>query len=300
MAQEAKPRAPIHMLRPIFRTLGAPEACRGIGLTEAVREKTDIWSFGGVASEALVWSIHGNEGRLEYQQRRREETDKTPLRGGYHEGCFHDQQGRLTVVDQTHAELGQNEDDTVKWISELTLERMLQADHDQRWPADELLRAWRIFQKSDPERDRLAWGSRPLTKLLNTPRPDPPSARDVLFGRSSTEDTASRDSYLVPMARDSYNSWTIPDRSASISSRYRGGSVRDGADPLAIADLEGQGLRNYFNFLGERHLHRSITHLDDLTAGTGPLAYSPADPAYSGPQPGETEEGHQTCRRHPE
>ncbi|KAK2729442.1 protein kinase domain-containing protein [Colletotrichum kahawae] len=44
----------------------APEACQGDGEAKGIRGNSDVWSFGGIASEALVWCIWGEYGRSQY------------------------------------------------------------------------------------------------------------------------------------------------------------------------------------------------------------------------------------------
>lgn len=235
-------------------------------------KKTDIWSFGGVSSEALVWSIHGNEGRLEYQQRRGEATDKTILRGGYHDGCFHDHECRLPVVDDAHIQLEQRGDKTLTTISRLTLNGMLQADHDQRWTAEDLLRAWTEFQHQWP--GQVVGPSRPPS--LVTLRSEPPHS----LRQRSAEYTPDRN--LLPMTRHSYASSTIPDGSASIYSRYRQGSLRDALGDRLTHPQDTNSWRQpsssgtHSGFRGHTDsLHPA--YLDNLAART-------ELPAYSDPQ----------------
>lgn len=209
--------------------------------------------------------MHGNEGRLRYQQRRCEATDKTILKGGYHDGCFHDHECRLAVVDDTHNELEQRGDDTLRGISHLTLDYMLQADHDQRWTAEELLEAWMGFQHQ-----RLVEASRPPS--LVTSRSDPPrSLRQISAGYTPERN-------LLPMTRHSYTSSTISDGSAPIYSRYSQGSPRDAhgdrfTRPQNTSIREQASSSGIYSDFGGYAASQSHTYLDDLTSGTALPAY---------------------------
>ncbi|KAF5489141.1 Serine/threonine-protein kinase chk1 [Colletotrichum siamense] len=80
----------------------APEAFRDDGGTKTIRHKSDVYSLGGILSEALIWALWGERGREAYQAERVEATREIRLKGGYHEGAFHDGDGLLTVVERWH------------------------------------------------------------------------------------------------------------------------------------------------------------------------------------------------------
>ncbi|KAH8726019.1 kinase-like domain-containing protein [Phaeosphaeriaceae sp. PMI808] len=85
----------------------APELCKNDRFLQRskflVDLKIDTWAFGAVLSETLIWCTLGREGLDTYRQRRRESTVGNPLldKGGY-EGCFHDGNKILSVVQEAH------------------------------------------------------------------------------------------------------------------------------------------------------------------------------------------------------
>lgn len=86
---------------------GAPECHRSDTFLEQsklnVKPSIDIWSFGGVCSEAAVWVVLGISGVLDYRQRRQQEIYKNgTLQDGY---CFHDGEKLLETVENMHNRL---------------------------------------------------------------------------------------------------------------------------------------------------------------------------------------------------
>ena len=86
---------------------GAPECLRDDRFLQnsvlKINTCTDIWSFGCVLSEAIVWSVLGQGGLDEYLKLRCEETRKSKelVDHGY-TGCFHDGNTVLGAVHKMH------------------------------------------------------------------------------------------------------------------------------------------------------------------------------------------------------
>ena len=86
---------------------GAPECHRSDEFLEqsklSVKPLIDIWSFGGVCSEAAVWVVLGRSGLIDYRtQRQREICEKGTSQDG---SCFHDGEKVLQTVDIMHNRL---------------------------------------------------------------------------------------------------------------------------------------------------------------------------------------------------
>ncbi|KAK4206185.1 hypothetical protein QBC37DRAFT_381340 [Rhypophila decipiens] len=125
---------------------GPPESVRDDYASRLQLCESDIWFLGSVASEQLVWSIRGNGHRLKYQEERQTATDKTQLRGGYHDGCFHDGECRLPVVDEIHLSVLESidQDDIISPIvSKIILDHMLVANVAERSNARNAYAAWK-------------------------------------------------------------------------------------------------------------------------------------------------------------
>ncbi|KAH9234893.1 hypothetical protein K456DRAFT_1583650 [Colletotrichum gloeosporioides 23] len=122
-----------------------PEACQDDGEARGIRGNSDIWSFGGIASEALVWCIWGEYGRSQYQTERFQATRETILKGGFHEGAFHDGDCLLDVVAERHRRTIAATGESEPWwsrLSDLILTRMLVPEPRDRATATELLHEW--------------------------------------------------------------------------------------------------------------------------------------------------------------
>lgn len=122
-----------------------------------VLAQSDVWSLGGVASEALVWATSGNEGRSSYQIQRTQQTDNTHFRGGYHDGCFHDGSRRLERVGLCHQMVVTalsggltNTSPVSQLVNELILSHMLQAALNRRLPGKEVYVQWEERCKISP------------------------------------------------------------------------------------------------------------------------------------------------------
>ena len=120
-------------------TLGAPECYRADGDMERVRflvkQNVDIWSLGGVFSEAAVWLVLGKAHLAEYRRRRGEETKKIY---GFRDGnCFHDGWQVLSFVTKTHKTLAaesRKSDHVTKQILNMVTDEML-VESKHRTPA---------------------------------------------------------------------------------------------------------------------------------------------------------------------
>ncbi|KAK3368842.1 hypothetical protein B0T24DRAFT_706998 [Lasiosphaeria ovina] len=91
----------------------------------------DIWSLGCVFSEAAVWSVMGESGRLEYRQSRLDETNETSLRGTGYNGCFHNGSAALDAVQRMHSLMvttSRHPDGITHRMSKLIIESMLQSE----------------------------------------------------------------------------------------------------------------------------------------------------------------------------
>ncbi|KAF6812144.1 serine/threonine protein kinase [Colletotrichum musicola] len=153
-----------------------PEVLRDDMSTIIVSFAGDIWSFGGIASEALIWSIWGEHGRMKYQIERNARTRTTRLAGGNHQGAFHDGDRLLDVVKKWHDDAIQKSEGIgifTKELSDIILELMLVAD-----PKSRTSDAAKIFLIDDsismmPHRKRLMRVSRVLGYLLKRGEVDP-------------------------------------------------------------------------------------------------------------------------------
>ena len=125
---------------------GSPESYRDHGFPKPQSAQCDIWSLGAVASEALVWSIQGEDGRRRYQDDRCTMTQGTPLKGGFHEGGFHDGTCRLPIVGEKHQailKLVDNDDPISAKVSDIILNGMLVADPQGGSTAEEIFHEWK-------------------------------------------------------------------------------------------------------------------------------------------------------------
>ncbi|KAK7977073.1 hypothetical protein PG988_004563 [Apiospora saccharicola] len=117
-----------------FRPISEARGNRGGTYTGASMMYTtpemDIWALGAVFSETLVWSIRGEDGRDAYTRMRKEAVGKRMTDAGY-DGCFHDSENRLHLVDRQHHEVltEANQDGGTfigQQVSDIILGKMLQ------------------------------------------------------------------------------------------------------------------------------------------------------------------------------
>ncbi|KZL75824.1 protein kinase 4-like protein [Colletotrichum tofieldiae] len=113
----------------------APEAVRDNGNAKGIQNTSDVWSLGGIASEALIWSTLGNQAREQYQKARVEKTCTTQLEGGFHEGAFHDGHNVLSTVKTWHALALQKPSRKVEALSSVILDLMLVSNPKERGDA---------------------------------------------------------------------------------------------------------------------------------------------------------------------
>ncbi|KAJ9667922.1 hypothetical protein H2201_002108 [Coniosporium apollinis] len=87
------------------RTYGPPECCRWDSFSAMtplrIQQKSDIWSYACVLSEAAVWMVHGYPELEEYRQRRKDETGPN----FEDSDCFHNGERVLNAVKQMHESL---------------------------------------------------------------------------------------------------------------------------------------------------------------------------------------------------
>ncbi|KNG49609.1 mitosis inhibitor protein kinase swe1 [Stemphylium lycopersici] len=114
--------------------LGAPECYRDEG--DLVEQRTgrpldplkDVWSLACTLSETTVWCVLGPKGLREYRARRAAATRKIPaISQTAYDGCFHDGEKVLDVVQQVHNEVRKGRSAYDKIINEVLpiIENML-------------------------------------------------------------------------------------------------------------------------------------------------------------------------------
>ena len=131
--------------------IGAPECYRSDEFLEQskieVKPLVDIWSFGGVCSEAAVWVVLGMSGLTAYRNQRQQEiTGKDTIQDG---SCFHDGENVLKTVEDMHNRLEKKGevrpgDCVTKPVLEHMVSAMLSEDPDDRFNANW---HWRKSQK---------------------------------------------------------------------------------------------------------------------------------------------------------
>lgn len=118
---------------------GAPECHRSDEFLEQsklnVKPLIDIWSFGGVCSEAAVWVVLGISGLIDYRGRRQQEIcEKGTSQDG---SCFHDGEKVLKTVEAMHNRLVKGGevrpgDHVTKCVLDQMVTSMLEEDPDGR------------------------------------------------------------------------------------------------------------------------------------------------------------------------
>lgn len=98
-----------------------------------------MWSFGCVLIEAAVWVCFGQRGRIEFQQRRRDENNEVAeeQRDLGRSDCFHDGKARLTTVGEVLDLVqrdGRRSDELTPKIVKLVLDHIL-VDKSSRYNA---------------------------------------------------------------------------------------------------------------------------------------------------------------------
>lgn len=129
--------------------VGAPECDRSDEFLEQsklnVKPSIDIWSFGGVCSEAAVWVVLGIQGLVEYRDQRKQEIcKKDTLQDGC---CFHDGEKVLEAVEAMHdrllkkGEVRPGDHVTIPIVDQM-ITSMLMEDPDGRQNAIWLWKRW--------------------------------------------------------------------------------------------------------------------------------------------------------------
>jgi hypothetical protein len=138
---------------------GAPECHRSDEFLEQsklnVKPSIDIWSFGGVCSEAAVWVVLGMSGLIDYRRRRQQEIcEKGTLQDG---SCFHDGEKVLETVEAMHSRLLKRGevrpgDHVTRPVLDQMVTSMLEEDPDGRQNAIWLWkRSQRILKEAQSE-----------------------------------------------------------------------------------------------------------------------------------------------------
>ncbi|KAF4869346.1 hypothetical protein CGCSCA1_v011558 [Colletotrichum siamense] len=179
----------------------APEAFRDDGSTKTIRHKSDVYALGGILSEAFIWAIWGERGREAYQAERVEATREIRLKGGFHEGAFHDGDGLLHVVERWHDRAVALTGGKAGALSQLILKFTLAAEPDLRKTAAQVFQEFKaiiptlqsdslpqnyIFILDDsismgPHREQAARTCRVLSKLLKKGHVDPDKEFELYF-----------------------------------------------------------------------------------------------------------------------
>lgn len=142
---------------------GAPECHRSDEFLEQtrldVKPSIDIWSFGGVCSEAAVWVVLGMSGLNRYRHQRKQEIcERRTNQDGC---CFHDGEELLETVDTMHHRLltmGEIRpgDHVTGPVLDHMVRYMLQKDPDMR---DDAVKHWknskRILEEAEKKVEKL-------------------------------------------------------------------------------------------------------------------------------------------------
>ena len=130
---------------------GAPECYRNDDFLEQIKlnvqPSIDIWSFGGVCSEAAVWVVLGMSGLINYRHQRQQEIcEKGTSQDG---SCFHDGEKILRTVNAMHGRLLEGReiragDHVTRPVLEYMVDSMLEEDPGGRQNATWL---WKKSQK---------------------------------------------------------------------------------------------------------------------------------------------------------
>ncbi|KAK2770976.1 tein kinase 4-like protein [Colletotrichum kahawae] len=207
----------------------APEAFRDDGSTKTIRHKSDVYSLGGILSEAFIWAIWGERGRDAYQAERVEATREVRLKGGFHEGAFHDGDGLLHVVERWHDRAVALTNGKAGALSQLILKCTLAADPDLRKTAAQ------VFQEFKAIIPTLESDSLPRNYVSSKQLQGWPASPLSLATRSQTTTAGSRDSDQspTPISRNSRVSSMQPNKSAFAPSFTASpDSIEPSIDPL--------------------------------------------------------------------
>ncbi|KAH8590626.1 hypothetical protein B0O99DRAFT_675870 [Bisporella sp. PMI_857] len=154
-------------------TYGAPECCR----TDEVLWKSkfqvyptiDIWSLGGVFSEAAAWVVGSHEEVERYRRKRRAATKNIP--GLQDTDCFHDGENVLPMVLDYHESLAKRfspHDCITKQVLHMIENSMLLHETSRSKSIDIWKMSQRILNGADVELKRRRAGSDPSTPITHS------------------------------------------------------------------------------------------------------------------------------------
>jgi serine/threonine protein kinase len=143
---------------PSTKMYGAPELTNRYEDLEGIDYGTlwemDIWSFGCVLVECLVWTTYGTRGLDAFFRMRRKETDlDVRHRSQGYSGCFHNGNTRLRAVDDMMSRFMEGKrmfDDLSERIGDLILREMLRPSGKQRLEARALLPRFEEILEAQP------------------------------------------------------------------------------------------------------------------------------------------------------
>lgn len=222
---------------------GAPECYRGDEFIEQanlrIKQNVDIWSLGGIFSEAAIWIAHGyHEGIIEYRRSRKEETDRIP---GFRDGdCFHDGEKALRAVAKWHKDilpiLRNSDKITALVLKMIEMDMLVQPD-----ARAQAIQLWHKCQRILGEATQETESQNSSTRIEPPPRqpPEMPSS-----------------SYPPPRPKDNYQTPTKhgPRQVSWSESPDNYGVRRDHSpDRETLADGEGSGRSDGSNTLDGRN-----------------------------------------------
>ncbi|KAL8392052.1 hypothetical protein RB595_002307 [Gaeumannomyces hyphopodioides] len=218
-------------------TYAAPENCKRGKDFHWAWDRSDVWSLGCVASQALVWSIRGPKALEEYDNRRFEEGKKNCFGNGFYPGAFHNGHIPHPLIEKEHnkalEEVDDKDDKITRGVHRIILDRMLVGDPADRSTPKRVYDAWVALlaevddapaESPTPHKKR-----RPEVPTINT-APDLMYPQSYENGRHSDEgqpvtSLSNRSSLSpnldTPRQRSRDSSYRDPDRA-----RRDGGSQR--------------------------------------------------------------------------
>lgn len=144
---------------PSTKMYGAPELSSRYPDLEDINHgalwEMDIWSFGCVLFECLVWMTCGSRGVLAFFHMRQKETDIDPRHKGQgYSGCFHNGNARIKAVDDMMDLVKKRRrmfDDLSSPIGDLILREMLIANNKRRLDARTLLPRFEVILEAETQ-----------------------------------------------------------------------------------------------------------------------------------------------------
>ncbi|OHE99731.1 serine/threonine protein kinase [Colletotrichum orchidophilum] len=229
----------------------APEAYRDHGDSTTIQWESDIWSLGGVASEALVWTRWGEYGRIMYQKDRVLETRESPLNGGFHEGAFYDGNPfgacLLNAVDSWHSKAISYAGEESQWLSEIFLV------DDSR--------------SMMPHKKKVATSCQVLSYLLKKGGVDPNATFEVYFTSSCHPIQSTRTSKLKESIENMDFLEEQCNMGPSLDEVVSKAIVNPKPVSIYVLTNGHWNLRNQDNFCGvDGPIRRLVTHLKQANA----------------------------------